>query len=265
MKIDRERVKKAFADYTAAYDITDDKIRLKVEHTDFVADHSEEIAKSLELASEDIDLAWLIGMLHDTGRFEQLRRFNTFNDRESINHAEFGADLLFGDDKLIFKFIDEPVSDDERTDFQIIEDAIRYHNRYRYPKNLDERTLLFTKIIRDADKIDIIRVQTAFPLEVIYNVSSDDLYNCEITPEVLNAMQEHHAVLRSLKKTPVDHVIGHLSLLFELEFDISLLIVARDGHVKKLLSFESNNPKTQEQMCIVRKEINTLLSVDSKF
>ena len=86
MVIDRERVKQAFQEYTGTYDIHDEKIRLKVEHTYRVADISEQIAEKLGLSEEDIALAWLIGMLHDIGRFEQLRRFHTFVDSQSIMH-----------------------------------------------------------------------------------------------------------------------------------------------------------------------------------
>lgn len=78
MVIDRERIKQAFQEYTGRYDIHDEKIRLKVEHTYRVADISEQIAEKLGLSEEDIALAWLIGMLHDIGRFEQLRRLLAF-------------------------------------------------------------------------------------------------------------------------------------------------------------------------------------------
>jgi HD-GYP domain-containing protein (c-di-GMP phosphodiesterase class II) len=57
MIIDREKVKSVFADYVADYDITDTKVRLKVEHTYRVADLCDMIAKSLKLSREDVDLA----------------------------------------------------------------------------------------------------------------------------------------------------------------------------------------------------------------
>ena len=78
--VDRERVKDRFASYCAHYDIEDTKVRLKVEHTYRVAELAEKIARSLDLDEGDVDIAWLLGMLHDIGRFEQLRRFNTFID-----------------------------------------------------------------------------------------------------------------------------------------------------------------------------------------
>ena len=57
-----------------------------------------------------------------------------------------------------------------------------------------------------------------FPLEEIYNVDTEVLYQEEVTPEVLQSFDEEHAVLRSLKKTAVDNVVGHISLVYELVY-----------------------------------------------
>ena len=76
MKIDRAQ--KAFADYAAHYNAADAKVKLKIDHTYRVAALCARIAQSLALPPEDVDLAWLSGILHDVGRFEQLRRYNTF-------------------------------------------------------------------------------------------------------------------------------------------------------------------------------------------
>ena len=93
MKISREHVKRVFQEYTDLYDSTDEKIRLKIYHTYRVAEICERIAQSLSLSKEDVDLAWLLGMLHDVGRFEQLKRYGTFSDAQSIDHAHFGVNF----------------------------------------------------------------------------------------------------------------------------------------------------------------------------
>ena len=148
--MERKTLKEAFEAYVSNYDLSDPNILLKYIHTSKVAENCETIAVFLGLNQEDIDLAWEIGMLHDIGRFEQLRRFHTFFDAQSIDHAQFGADLLFVDG--LMKMFDE---DDSR--YAMIEKAIRCHNRYRLPEDLTERELLFCQIIRDADKVDIFR------------------------------------------------------------------------------------------------------------
>ena len=85
MKVERERVRETFREYTDAYDATDEKIKLKIDHTYRVAELCERIAKAERMEKTEVDLAWLLGMLHDVGRFEQLRRYGTFSDADSID------------------------------------------------------------------------------------------------------------------------------------------------------------------------------------
>ena len=79
MKINREKALAAFQEYTDRYDSSRDMIRLKIEHTYRVCGLCQQIARSLELPEEEVDIAWLTGLLHDVGRFEQqtLARFIT--------------------------------------------------------------------------------------------------------------------------------------------------------------------------------------------
>lgn len=146
--IDREKALKTFNIYVSKYNPEDEKIKLKIEHIQRVAKNANDIAENLKLSKEDIDLAWLIGLLHDIGRFEQVRLYHTFNDGKSVNHAEIGVKILF-EDVLIREFIEDKQYD------EIIKIAILNHNRPAIEKGLTERQLLHSKIIRDADKIDI--------------------------------------------------------------------------------------------------------------
>ncbi len=93
--IDRSKVRQAFKEYTSHYDQQNPRISLKIRHTYRVADLTDRITGSLGLTVPDRDLAWLIGILHDIGSFEQERIYHTLNDAKSTNHARLGADLLF--------------------------------------------------------------------------------------------------------------------------------------------------------------------------
>ena len=90
--IDRKSVMKAFDKYVANYNIEDAKIKLKYNYTFEVANLSDAIARNI---GANADIAWLCGMLHDIGRFEQVRKYQTFSDAFSVDHVMFGADLLF--------------------------------------------------------------------------------------------------------------------------------------------------------------------------
>ena len=240
-KMNKEHIKNTFKDYVEAYDATDSKIALKIAHTYRVAELSDQIAESLNLNDKDRELAWTIGMLHDIARFEQVRIYGTFNDSMSVDHAEFGADLLFSEG-LIDRF------EIDKNWYPTIEVAIRNHNKYRLPAGLSERDLTFCKIIRDADKIDIIRVNYETPMEEIYNTSKEVLVNDSISDQVFNAFFEESAINHSLKQTTIDRLVGHVSLCFELEYDKSRELLLKQGYLEKLLSFKSNIEETNSRL-----------------
>lgn len=242
MKINRSHIKDTFAEYVSHYNTQDEKVKLKIDHTYRVAELCEKIAESERLSEDDISMAWLCGMLHDIGRFEQLRNYGTFIDAESIDHALYGASILF-DEGRIQDYLEQP--SEEICAF--LRRVISCHSAYRVPKEYDERTRMFADILRDADKIDILKVNIEVPLEDIYNVTTEELMNAEVTKEVMDSFSEEHATLRALKKTPVDHVVGHISLVYELVYPISLRIVNEQGYLDKLMNFPSWNPKTVKQ------------------
>lgn len=138
--IDRTRAAAAFKTYTDAYDAANPRIALKIEHTYHVAEACDAVAREQGWSPQDIDLAWLCGLLHDMGRFEQLRRWDTFKDAESMSHAALGVEVLFGENPAdapattsIRDFIDDPVED------ELIRASIAYHSDFRLPAQLDER------------------------------------------------------------------------------------------------------------------------------
>ena len=242
MTIDRARVRSAFLAYTAGYNAQDPKVALKLAHTWRVAALCERIARSLAMPAQDVDLAWLSGVLHDVGRFEQLRRYGTFNDAVSIDHALCSTQVLF-EQGHIRNYLSRPEDLDDPA-LETLRTAVLRHSAYRLPDGLDSRTVLFCHILRDADKVDILRVNAEVPLEDIYNVSTRALRQSALTPAVVQAFYEHHCVLRSLKQTPADNVAGHASLVYELVFPESLRIAAGQGWLWKLLDFSSDNPDT---------------------
>lgn len=251
--MDRDRIRQAFDAYVKNYDLSNPKIRLKYEHTYHVAENSGRIAASIFAGGdeEDRDLAWLIGVLHDIGRFEQLKRFDTFNDAQSIDHAAFGADLLFGEEHLIDSFSD-------RTDqYGLIEEAVRDHSRYRLPEDLDRRTEIFCNIIRDADKVDILRVNIEIPQSDIYGLPEEEVKKSRVSPEVIaHALTEDSAIPRALHRTVADHFIGHICLTYELVFPESVNIVREEGYLDRLFSYPFEDPDTIAALQKLRKHMD---------
>ena len=119
--IDIAHAKQEFEKYLDEYDREDEQICLKIVHTYGVVKYAGEIARKMECSGEDVELAELIGLLHDIGRFEQIRRFHSF-EPGTMDHAVFGAELLFGEEKLIRRFVEDDKFD------ELIDAAIRKHS-----------------------------------------------------------------------------------------------------------------------------------------
>lgn len=249
MGVNRQRAKEAFARYTNEYKADDSRALLKIKHTYKVAQYCEEIATNLGLFKDDVDVAWLVGLLHDVGRFEQLRRFGTFNDQKSVDHADLAVEILFDNGMIKDYYDDESL-------YPLIKTAIKMHNKYRVEKGYDERTKMFCDIIRDADKLDIFRVNVENLKEEIYEVSTEDFNTSEFSSAVFDSYFDEKVVMKQLKKNAVDGLACHLSLVYELVFPVSVSLSKENGYVAKMLDFVSENPVTNTQLEKIRSKTN---------
>ena len=75
-----------FQEYLKDYDQNNDKVRLKIVHTYGVVKQAEEVCRRRNLDEETVSLAKIIALLHDIGRFEQLKQFDSF-EPTTMDHA----------------------------------------------------------------------------------------------------------------------------------------------------------------------------------
>ena len=241
-EIDTSNASEAFREYTANYDKDNINILLKIVHSHRVANMTGIYA--IAIHGIDFEFFWLLGLLHDIGRFEQMKQYGTFVDVESVDHAELGADILFKDG-LIKKFV--PDLYEFR---QVAETAIRLHNKFKIPDNLEPQTDLYTKALRDVDKIDIFRVLTEPPFEDKY--TDEKLQGLPVREEVMQCVMEHRCVPRARKQqefNALEKLISQCCMAFELEFDLSKAIAANEGFLKKLLN------KKPKELAVIKREI----------
>ncbi|OHB55923.1 MAG: hypothetical protein A2173_05875 [Planctomycetes bacterium RBG_13_44_8b] len=145
-----EQFKKWFYDYVAGFygddELTNDNIKLKEDHTRRMCADTLLIAEQLGLGEEQKILAEAISLFHDVGRFEQFGKYRSYNDVATENHGLLGLKVL-AENKILDCL--------DAKEKEIIETAIRLHGTKELPDNLDSRTELFAKLIRDIDKLDI--------------------------------------------------------------------------------------------------------------
>ena len=237
--IDIEKAEKAFREYIKAYNPEDEKIKIKIGHIKRVEEQSKWIATSLGLDEENILLAKLIGLLHDIGRFEQVRRFHTFLDKISVNHAEEGNRVLF-EQGLIREFVADPQYDD------IIRKAIGNHNKLQIEDGLSERELLHAKIIRDADKSDIFPTILATGLQGNIAFSDRDTSKETITPVVFEKFMRQEPISYGEIQTNIDHMVIWVTYIYDINFGVTLQKIKEGNYISRILhmtDYEDENTK----------------------
>lgn len=225
--IDIKKAKQAFKEYVKNYDTENGKIKLKIAHTYRVSEISKKIAEELRLDKEDIELAELIGLLHDIGRFEQIKKYGTFEDAKSVNHAELAVKILF-EENWIRNFIKDNKYD------SIIYKAILNHNKLRIEEGLNEKELLHSKIIRDADKTDIFYVLTTDTIDNAYGCSKEHMSKEEITDEIVREFMEDKAIDYTKRKTDADKIVSQFVFVYDFNFDYGLKVIYDNNYLEKM-------------------------------
>ena len=206
-----------FYNFINNYDLNNHDLKRKEEHTYRVVSIAKEIAKSLDLSNEDIRLACICALFHDLGRFPQFSEYNTYHDKLSFDHGDKGYDIL----------------KDLEYDNEIVLKAVKYHNKYSIPNDLNDREKLFCNITRDADKLDIIHSEPC--------INNDDDY--VIPNEVFKALFDKRLVPNNLNVNDSDSLNALICLGFTFDFNFKysyeLLYKTKIMH-KKLESVYNN-------------------------
>ena len=240
--IDIKKANIEFDKYISNYNPENPRIALKVGHIKRVAKVCKLLAENLNFSEEEVKLAELIGLFHDIGRFEQVRIADTFSDRDSgINHGEMSIQVLF-ENNLIRNFIEETQYDD------IIKKSVLNHNKALIESGLTEKELIFSKLIRDADKLDILYT---IAFDDFYSIFWYDKFDCEkISDIIMEQYKQGNFVKYSDIHNNADMLVAFYGYIYDLNFDFSLKYLAEKKFldtfkIKLLENFTNQTVKDQ--------------------
>lgn len=228
------RLKDWFDAYTQAFlsgdPALDSPLTLKIEHTSRVCENIRQLSRSLALSAERVHLAEAIALFHDLGRFEQYRQYQTFNDRRSVNHAIKGVDVLTHADIL------ELLPDDEKP---ILIDAVRFHNAPTLPDGHVSDSIVFMRLIRDADKLDIWKVFADYYRQdeppnpaIVQHLADLPTWEQKIVEAILQKRTARFCHMKTLN----DFKLLQLSWVFGLHFSATTILARERGDLKAIAS-----------------------------
>ncbi|WP_462332111.1 HD domain-containing protein [Schwartzia sp. (in: firmicutes)] len=202
--------------YNEAEDIQQ-AIRMKEEHTMRVLGYARELSEHLGLAGDDVIRAEIMGLLHDVGRFRQFTIYRTFNDAQSEDHAALGLKTI-ADEGLISSL---PEKDQE-----IIRFAIWNHNKKVIEPAPDKISLMYAKILRDADKLDIYHVLEPF-------IAPSD--GTGISPDFVRKFTAGEQCDYTMIRTMDDRKLVRLMWVYDINYSWTMKRVLERGYIDKIV------------------------------
>ena len=242
--------RKWFTDYTKNFYSSDpfvrENIELKVKHTNKVCENILLLAKAEKLGEKESLLAETVALFHDLGRFEQFLKYKTFKDSESENHAVLGVKILKKAGIL------SHLSPEE---IDIILKAVEYHNLMEIPESASNfpEMLFYSKLIRDADKLDILRIicedyeegkECQNPALELYLPDTPECSEAVIE-DIMNNMM---AKIRDVRNRN-DVKLLRLSWVFDINFPKTFVLLKEKRYLKIIMS---SLPKTDEIQKVIR-------------
>jgi putative nucleotidyltransferase with HDIG domain len=238
-----EKLRRWFDNYVDGFYGDDDfvnlHLKLKEEHSRRVCREMSFLADELGLSENQKRIAETIALFHDIGRFKQFVTYRTYSDVKSVNHCLLGLEALR----------EQKVLDDmERNERELINKAIEYHGLKKLPDDLNGECLLLSKMIRDADKLDIFYLaieyykhykekKEKFLLELEF--PNEPGYSQNVIETVLTGKNIDYAQLRTLN----DWKLMQLGWVYDVNFQPTL---KRIKHRRFLETLISSLPQTED-------------------
>ena len=211
---------KIFLLYANNFDVNKKEIKRKINHSLRVSKLCKSIALDLNLADDLIYLAEFIGLVHDIGRFVQWEKYQTFDDLKSEDHALLGLQVLFKNKEINrFKI-------DHKWD-KTIYSALKNHNRYKIADETKDIDLLMSKILRDADKTDIL-----YMIKINDIVLDED--NGSITSDVKNEFLNKESIDHTKVKSFSDKVLLKLAFVFDINYKWTLKYIEKENIIDEI-------------------------------
>lgn len=237
-----ETINKEFDIFVSQFDRENININRKIVHSKRVANLMLQLAQKLQLTEEQKKIAYLIGILHDIGRFEQQAKYHSYDDTITIDHGSYGAKLL--KDGLLKKFYQGNYED-------CIIQAVRNHNQLTINENVQGENLLFCKMIRDTDKADIYYLlatnEIAFqPLDVGDTIISE---------KVKKEFYQNKAISRYDIVSKYDTVVLRLAIVFDIYYTDTMLLILNNDYLNQYLEHVLGTDDEKKELMKMKEHV----------
>lgn len=230
-------------------------ITLKEKHTIEVCKNILNIGNQLKLNNNELNFANIIALFHDVARFKQYAHYKTFADSKSENHAELGVKIL--KEKKILSPFDESIQ-------SLILRTILYHNRFSLPEDETKKCIFFSKLLRDADKLDIFRVVTNYYLN--NNIEKNKAIELDL-PNTKGFSEKVYQDIINYRLVDINHLTNlndfkllQIGWIFDINFKPTFHLIKKHNYLEMIFQVLPKSEKTEKINNIIQNYINEKLN-----
>lgn len=226
-------------------------IELKKKHTARVVTEAELICTEEGFNKTQTNIAVTAALLHDIGRFDQYRRYRTYIDRKSEDHGALGRDVILQEDVL---------RGCEANVAELILKSVYHHNKAFLPKDETEEVLFYTRIVRDADKLDIYKLvsehysQPKVPKNKSLDLALPD--EPDVSEGVLKDLKEKELVNADHLRTLNDFKFLQMGWVYDINFDCSMCRIKEKGYLRKIFDSITDSEKYEHIYASIEAEVD---------
>ena len=251
--VNLNQIRLAFGEYVQGFVHDDPQLhqcyQVKVDHTQRVAREMRELATSLNWSASEIHIAEAVGWLHDIGRFSQFQEFGSFNDFDTIDHGQRGCEVLKSWQPLA------ALTEKER---QVILAAVRHHNGKCIPDHLQGRALAQTRLIRDADKLDIFQIVSdelkKDGFQALPRMLPQVDMNAPINPELIAIIKRDRVCSYSMIRSLGDCLLLQMAWIYNINYAPTFRVIQQRSIIENI---NAHLPTDNSELNDLIQEIQT--------
>lgn len=227
------KIRTWYDSYVSEFSSEDQEIQINIDlikkHTCQVLENVNELGLSINLDESDLLLIETAALLHDVGRFEQLIQKGTYIDNDDLNHIQFGLDVI--EQHEVLKTLEEGEKN-------LVIDCVRMHDLSVLPKITDERALALVHLLRDADRIDVLRIVSDYythkKLQPNKHLDMELKDMPAIAKKICDAILAERVAKRENVETVNDLKLMQMSWVFDMKHKRSFKIVSEKSYIKAI-------------------------------
>lgn len=197
-------------------------------HSMRVAANVRLISKAVLQSDDEIRVAEVIALFHDIGRASLIAKGTVSPTNIQRDHAVLSAELIHKMD-----FFQKMSADIQA----IVLKSIENHNRLKLAKLDTEQQMVFSRLLRDADKLDILEYSYKFFKEKngIQPLMTLDLINStEVSEKIIKSIMAGKTAAVEDMKTMNDYKLLLISMAFDFNFKMTFRMISEKQYVQKI-------------------------------